>query len=215
MDKELYTFTTDFDLITNIFQIEADNHTAALKKWINEILTKSHFQAISKRYLTKRIENIDYWEIGENVWLFEIEFEGEIIRVHFVLTSQKVEPFYDTNVAPRFIHDRLDDVDKKQIAIVDIAYILNVSLNFSNESGAIESLKFGDRFYYHYLEDEDEIEKIKYIQINALKTGKNYSTDLIDQVLDLEYEYMESIGLFEEGQKVKCFGIEFKKPSEN
>ena len=62
---------------------------------------------------------------------------------------------------------------------------------------------------------DDETEKAKVIQINALKAGKNYSTDLIDEVLDLEYEYMESIGIFEEDQKVKYFGIEFKKPFEN
>ncbi len=215
MEKSLYTFTTDFDFITNIFQIEAKSHLDALQKWIDEILTKSHFQSISKQFLSERIEKIDCEKEYKNVWSFEIESDDDIIYVHFVLTSQKEEPFYDTDIAPKFIHKRLEDIEKQTITTDDIEFILKLGFDFLEESGAVKILKCGDRTYYHYLENEDEIEKTKYIQISALKTSKNYSTDLIDQVLNLENEYMESIGLFEENQKVKYFGIEFKKPFEN
>lgn len=216
--KYLYTFTTDFFPFTNVFQIEALNHIEAIKLWSEEILYKESFENIELGLLNKALKKLRLSEIGQNVWYFKLDLNKETAHIYFILTSREIESYYNTNIAPKFIHKKLSPRDQQIITEDTILTILDFNFDFNKEMGYIETIedKEGGSYiaYTEKYDDFDEVEQLKFIQLKLLELGKNISTDLIDMILEYEHEYIESIGIFED-EKVELLDLEFKKLNNN
>ncbi|MCB9335152.1 MAG: hypothetical protein H6586_03325 [Flavobacteriales bacterium] len=217
--NKLYSFTTDYISNTFVFQIEADNHIDAINTWYKKITTKNSFQNIDTLLFQNSLKNIQISELGQNLWFFKLSFNDNILLTHFIVSLKENEPFYNTEIAPIFIYEKLNDSEKSQISKDIINQILDLNFEFEKEMGYIKTITNDKGKSYivptEKIDHYDEIEQVKYIQMKLLEQGLNLSIDIIDLILDFEFVYMKSIGMFEEPDKIKLLDIEFNKLNDN
>jgi len=103
---------------------------------------------------------------------------------------------YNEDEAVKFIMDHLPAEIKKRVKNEDIEYILDVIYDFYNERGYLDEED----------EESDEIidiaenEMFEYIinQVSIDQKSEQLTEDIVDAILDSEYEYCKSIGIFDE-----------------
>lgn len=96
---------------------------------------------------------------------------------------------YDEDAAVSFILDFLPSDVKERIGEDEVDYILDVIYDFYDEKGFIEEDSAEEASI-------DEEEMFKYILKAAKKDGVDVNEDEIQLILDGEYEYGKSIGVY-------------------
>ena len=103
---------------------------------------------------------------------------------------------YNEDEAVKFILNHLPAEIKEKVKNDDIEYVLDVICDFYNERGYLDEEN----------EESDEIidiaenEIFDYImnQVSIDQKSEQFTEDVVDAILDGEYEYCKSIGIFED-----------------
>jgi RNA polymerase-binding transcription factor DksA len=103
---------------------------------------------------------------------------------------------YNEDEAVKFIMDHLPAEIKEKVKNDDIEYVLDVIYDFYNERGYLDEAD----------EESDETvdiaenEMFEYIinQVSIDQKSEQLTEDVVDAILDGEYEYCKSIGIFDE-----------------
>ncbi|MDD4994159.1 MAG: hypothetical protein PHR83_18215 [Paludibacter sp.] len=98
---------------------------------------------------------------------------------------------YDEDEAVKFILNYIPAEDKKQITEEKIEYVLDVVYEFYDENGLIDEDSTEDASI-------DEEEMFKFILKCAKKDKIEMTEDEIQLILDGEYEYGKSLGIYTE-----------------
>jgi len=98
---------------------------------------------------------------------------------------------YDEDDAVKFILNYIPVESKERINDEKIEYVLDVVYDFYDESGLIDEDSTEEASI-------DEEEMFKYIQKCAKKDKMKLSEDDIQLILDGEYEYGKSLGIYTE-----------------
>lgn len=98
---------------------------------------------------------------------------------------------YDEDEAVKFILNYIPAEDKKQITEEKIEYVLDVVYEFYDENGLIDEDSTDDASI-------DEEEMFKFILKCAKKDKIEMTEDEIQLILDGEYEYGKSLGIYTE-----------------
>jgi len=98
---------------------------------------------------------------------------------------------YDEDEAVKFILNYIPAEDKKRITDEKIEYVLDVVYEFYDENGLIDEDSTEDASI-------DEEEMFKFILKCAQKDKMELSEDEIQLILDGEYEYGKSLGIYTE-----------------
>jgi hypothetical protein len=98
---------------------------------------------------------------------------------------------YDEDEAVKFILNYIPAEDKKQITDEKIEYVLDVVYEFYDENGLIDEDSTEDASI-------DEEEMFKFILKCAQKDKMELSEGEIQLILDGEYEYGKSLGIYTE-----------------
>ncbi|MBO8460752.1 MAG: hypothetical protein IAA73_10565 [Bacteroidetes bacterium] len=101
------------------------------------------------------------------------------------------ELMYDDDAAVDFIYDFLDKDDRKALTKDDIQYVLDVIYDFYESEGLIQD----DTAEAACIDEEKMFE---FITKAAKKDNIALTDDLIDQILEGEYQYGLSIGIYSE-----------------
>lgn len=101
------------------------------------------------------------------------------------------ELMYDDDAAVDFIYDFLDKDDRKAITKDDIQYVLDVIYDYYESEGLIQE----DTAESASIDEEKMFE---FIAKAAKKDNVPLTDDLIDQILEGEYQYGVSIGIYSE-----------------
>ncbi|HLP05870.1 MAG TPA: hypothetical protein VK152_10615 [Paludibacter sp.] len=98
---------------------------------------------------------------------------------------------YDEDDAVKFILDSLPAESKGRINDEKVEYVLDVVYDYYDENGLIDEDSTEEASI-------DEEEMLKYILKNSKKDGIDLSEEDIQLVLDGEYEYGKSLGIYKE-----------------
>lgn len=98
---------------------------------------------------------------------------------------------YDEDDAVKFILNFIPKEAKKRIDEDKIEYVLDVVYEFYDENGLIEEDSTEEASI-------DEEEMFKFILKNSRKNKIKLSEDDIQLILDAEYEYGKSLGIYKE-----------------
>jgi len=98
---------------------------------------------------------------------------------------------YDEDEAVKFILDSLPADAKERVDNDKIEYVLDVVYDFYDENGLIDEDSTEEASI-------DEEEMFKYILKNSKKDKMGLSEDDIQLILDGEYEYGKSLGIYKE-----------------
>ena len=98
---------------------------------------------------------------------------------------------YDEDEAVKFILDSLPAAAKERVDNDKIEYVLDVVYDFYDENGLIDEDSTEEASI-------DEEEMFKYILKNSKKDKMGLSEDDIQLILDGEYEYGKSLGIYKE-----------------
>ena len=96
---------------------------------------------------------------------------------------------YDDDRAVEFIYDFLDKDDKQQITKDDIQYVLDVIYDYYEIEGLIDEDTAEEA-------NIDEERMFEFIAKAARKDGVKLTDDLIAQILEGEFQYGVSIGVY-------------------
>lgn len=96
---------------------------------------------------------------------------------------------YDDDRAVEFIYDFLDKDDKQQITKDDIQYVLDVIYDYYESEGLIDEDTAEEA-------NIDEERMFEFIAKAARKDGVKLTDDLIAQILEGEFQYGVSIGVY-------------------
>ncbi len=99
--------------------------------------------------------------------------------------------FYDDEEAVKFISNKLPKELRKRIDEEMINYVLDVMYDFYDEKGLINEDSTEEASI-------DEEEMLNYIMKASVKDGVELSADEIILILDGEYEYGKSQGIYSE-----------------
>lgn len=94
-----------------------------------------------------------------------------------IFPSISGQPLYDPDVAKVFIYDQLTSDEKSRLTVDDVLYIIEAEFKYTQEKGEVNN------------------ETINYIQDEGKKNNKNYSTNDIKRIFNIEMEYEKSIGI--------------------
>jgi len=101
---------------------------------------------------------------------------------------------YNEDKAVKFILDRLPAEIKKDIKEEDIEYILDLIYDFYSQNGYLnEEDEESDEIVDIA---ENEIFEFVINQISIDNKSEKFTEEVVDAILDGEYEYCESIGVF-------------------
>jgi len=98
---------------------------------------------------------------------------------------------YDEDEAVKFILDFIPAEDKERIDTDKIEYVLDVVYDYYEENGLIDEDSTEEASI-------DEEEMFKYILKNSKKDKMKLTGDDIQLILDGEYEYGKSLGIYRE-----------------
>jgi hypothetical protein len=101
---------------------------------------------------------------------------------------------FDDSEAVKFIMDYLPEDAKKEVDDTMIEYVLDVVYEFYEEKGLIEEDSAEDAVI-------DEEEMLQFILKCAKKDKIALSEELIDLILEGEYEYGKSLGIYNEEEE--------------
>ena len=101
---------------------------------------------------------------------------------------------YDEDEAVKFILDFIPVESKDRISDEKIEYVLDVVYDFYDESGLIDEDSTEEASI-------DEEEMFKYILKNSEKDKMGLSEDDIQLILDGEFEYGKSLGIYKEDEE--------------
>ncbi len=203
-------YTYEMDLL----QVKASNHTEALNEWATTLVNNEFIEGIEGYQLKELVENeIHEDKYCDNVWRAFFTIQNEWYAISIIKTSEESDLVYDTEIITQYILSQLEEENEK-INPKDIKLILELSFNYLKDAGTVKTNQDGDYVESYQFNEELETDRIKYINLELLKRQKPYSNELIEEVMDLEYEYMENNGFIIEG-KVYYSGLEFDMPSEN
>ncbi len=107
------------------------------------------------------------------------------------MKQEQDELMYDDDAAVDFIYNWLDKDDRKELTRDDIEYVMDVIYDYYESKGLIDD----DAAEEASIDEED---MFNYIVKAAKKDGVNLSEELIDQILEGEYQYGVSIGIYSE-----------------
>lgn len=101
---------------------------------------------------------------------------------------------YNEDEAVKFILDFIPVESKERISDEKIEYVLDVVYDFYDESGLIDEDSTEEASI-------DEEEMFKYILKNSEKDKMGLSEDDIQLILDGEFEYGKSLGIYKEDEE--------------
>lgn len=96
---------------------------------------------------------------------------------------------YDDDKAVAFIYEFLDKDDREQLTKDDIQYVLDVIYDYYESEGLIEEDTAEEA-------NIDEEKMFEFIAKAARKDGVKLTDDLIAQILEGEFQYGVSIGVY-------------------
>lgn len=98
---------------------------------------------------------------------------------------------YDEDDAVKFIQDFIPASDKKRIGVDEIEYVLDVVYDYYDENGLIDE----DSTEEASIDEED---MFKFILKCSKKDKMKLTEDDIQVILDGEFEYGKSLGIYRE-----------------
>ena len=107
------------------------------------------------------------------------------------MNTENEELVFDESEAVRFILDFIPEEDKKNLAEDDIQYVLDIIYDYYESIGLIEDDE--------ETTDEasiDEEQMLEFVRNVVKKDGINISDEQIQLILEGEYEYGVSIGIY-------------------
>jgi len=200
----IYTFlTSDFNNSheTRVHKIFSENIHVAIKNWTHLVLAEGIIQQADiqnlfpklddPNFISNIIENNEFQLITNNRNLpIQVECFYKILDI----------PYYDIVEAIGFIYSRLSIEIKKRIKIKDIRLMIDLIYDFYFEKGWVDGSKDDYRANLPANTEIDYDELGKFIQEKAQAKGKKYLIYDIDEILDLEYDYMIELGIGEEDE---------------
>lgn len=103
-------------------------------------------------------------------------------------------PEFDDQKCIDFILSAIPEEDKKGMTEDDIQYVLDVIYEFYESEGLIDENVASDGYV-------DETAELEYIRKAAKKDNIHLTDEQIQLILDGEYEYGLSIGIYEEDEE--------------
>jgi len=100
-------------------------------------------------------------------------------------------PEFDDEQCIRYIMDLIPEEDKKGMTEDDVQYVLDAIYDFYESEGLIDENVASDGFI-------DETAELEYIRKAVKKDGIQLSDEQIQLILDGEYQYGLSIGIYED-----------------
>ncbi len=188
----------------------------AIDKWSIAIIDTKILGNMDQAKLLGRIVNLSEVEGIKNVWKFSmIHKVNNNISVTLIKTSEEVEMKIDCNERNEFIFSELNQDFNGQYSIKDVELILDLKFEFLKETGLAITKYNYTRIMDHNIDDETDTKMVAYIHKKALHIRKTrFHDDFIEDVLDLEFVYLENRGLISD-PKLKLYGLEFNQPREN
>lgn len=107
------------------------------------------------------------------------------------MNTKEDDLVYDEDEAVEFIYSWLSEQDRKTISKDDIDYVLDVIYDYYESEGLIDEDSTEEASI-------DEEKMYKFVQNAAKKDKINLSNDAIQLILEGEYEYGVSTGIYEE-----------------
>lgn len=108
-----------------------------------------------------------------------------------IMNTDNEELVFDENEAIDFIWNYIPEEDKQSLTKDDIQYILDVVYDYYESEGLIEDDTAEDASI-------DEEKMYNYIKTAVSKDNMQITDELIQLILDGEFEYGVSIGIYEE-----------------
>jgi len=103
-------------------------------------------------------------------------------------------PEFDDEKCIEFILGLIPEEDKKGMTEDDVQYVLDVIYDFYETEGLIDENVASDGYV-------DETAELDFIRKAAKKDGINLTDEQIQLILDGEFEYGLSIGIYEEDEE--------------
>lgn len=108
---------------------------------------------------------------------------------------------YDDNEAIDYIYEFLDKDDRKEISKDDILFVLAMMGEYYEKQGLISEDEEGNEVVSEAEIDEDEIFQFIMEKVQEDEQLAHLTGDLVDQILEGEYQYGLSTGLYEEDEE--------------
>lgn len=107
------------------------------------------------------------------------------------MNTQNEELVFDESEAIRFILDFIPEEDKKNLTDDDVQYVLDVIYEYYEENGLIEDDETADEASI------DEEQMFEFVKKAVKKDKMQISDEQIQLILEGEFEYGVSIGIYE------------------
>lgn len=104
-----------------------------------------------------------------------------------------ITPEFDDDACIAFIMNLIPEQDRAGMTEDDIQWVLDVIYDFYESEGLIDESTASDGYV-------DETAELDYIRKAAKKDGVTLTDEQIQLILDGEYEYGLSIGIYEEDE---------------
>lgn len=105
------------------------------------------------------------------------------------MNNEEFDLEYDDEKAVEFIYEFLDKDDRKELTKDDIQYVLDVVYDYYESEGLIQEDTAEEASI-------DEEKMFEYIVKSARKDNVKLTDDLIAQILEGEFQYGVSIGVY-------------------
>lgn len=118
-------------------------------------------------------------------------FASDNIKHSLVMNKNNEELEFDDSEAIKFIMNLIPEEDKTTLTEDDIQYVLDVIYDFYEDEGLVDEDTAEEASI-------DEEKLFNYVKKAAQKDGIKLTDETIQLILDGEYEYGLSIGIYEE-----------------
>lgn len=118
-------------------------------------------------------------------------FASDNIKHSLVMNKNNEELEFDDSEAIKFIMNLIPEEDKTTLTEDDIQYVLDVIYDFYEDEGLVDEDTAEEASI-------DEEKLFNYVKKAAQKDGIKLNDETIQLILDGEYEYGLSIGIYEE-----------------
>lgn len=118
-------------------------------------------------------------------------FASDNIKYSLVMNKNNEELEFDDSEAIKFIMNLIPEEDKTTLTEDDIQYVLDVIYDFYEDEGLVDEDTAEEASI-------DEEKLFNYVKKAAQKDGIKLTDETIQLILDGEYEYGLSIGIYEE-----------------
>lgn len=209
----LFTIIAHYKKGGYFMQIQSANFIQGLEQWADMASKSKVFGKTKRKTLLRSMEKGHYINPAKNVLDVRFLLGKDFIHLFVIKTSDDPQADYVLDQSIDYIYNNMLDKGEKTKK-KDIEMILALAFEYLEHKGIVQyegDIPYIDGRKTMHIDDE---EQEGYIYKRSQEEGKYYDTPFIEDILDLDFEYMETIGLL--GMpKIYILGMEFDEPSEN